>query len=64
MKKNMFLWSLLLISAIGCSNVTLPDDSTNESTDGSTDTPHDYVVKKVAKGLSGVSIAIGKVDVK
>jgi 3',5'-cyclic AMP phosphodiesterase CpdA len=39
MKKNMFLWSLLLISAIGCSNVTLPDDSTNESTDGSTDTP-------------------------
>ncbi len=32
--------------------------------DGSTDTPHDYVVKKVARGLNGVSIAIGKVDVK
>lgn len=32
--------------------------------DGTTDTPHDYVVKKVARGLNGVSIAIGKVDVK
>ena len=32
--------------------------------DGSTDTSHDYVVKKVARGLNGVSIAIGKVDVK
>lgn len=32
--------------------------------DGSTDTPHDYVVKKVARGLNGVSIAISKVDVK
>lgn len=32
--------------------------------DGSTDTPHDYVVKKVAKSLNGISIAISKVDVK
>ena len=32
--------------------------------DGTTDTPHDYVVKKVARGLNGVSIAISKVDVK
>ena len=32
--------------------------------DGSTDTPHDYVVKKVARSLNVVSIAIGKVDVK
>ena len=31
--------------------------------DGSTDTPHDYVVRRVAKSLNGVSIAIGKVDV-
>ena len=31
--------------------------------DGSTDTPHDYVVKKVAKSLNGVSIAIQKVKV-
>ena len=32
--------------------------------DGSTNTPHDYIVKKVARGLNGVSIAISKVDVK
>ena len=31
--------------------------------DGSTDTPHDYVVKKVARSLNGVSIAIRKVKV-
>ncbi len=31
---------------------------------GSTDTPHDYTVRRVARGLNGVSIAIGKVDVK
>ena len=31
--------------------------------DGSTDTPHDYVVKKIARSLNGVSIAISKVDV-
>ena len=39
---------------------TLP--SWNE--DGTTDTPHDYVVKKIARSLNGVSIAISKVDVK
>ena len=32
--------------------------------DGSTDTPHDYVVKQVARSLNGVSIAISKVNVK
>ena len=32
--------------------------------DGSTDTPHDYIVRKVASSLNGTSIAIGKVDVK
>ena len=31
--------------------------------DGSTNTPHDYVVKKVARALNGVSIAIQKVKV-
>ena len=31
--------------------------------DGSTDTPHDYVVKRVARSLNGVSIAIRKVSV-
>ena len=34
------------------------------SEDGSTDTPHDYLVRRVARSLNGVSIAIGKVDVK
>ena len=31
--------------------------------DGSTDTPHDYVVRRVARSLNGVSVAISKVDV-
>ena len=30
---------------------------------GTTATPHDYIVKRVAKSLNGVSIAIQKVDV-
>lgn len=32
--------------------------------DGSTDTPHDYIVKKVARSLNCVSIAISKVAVR
>ena len=32
--------------------------------DGSTDTPHDYIVKRVARSLNGVSIAISKVNVR
>lgn len=32
--------------------------------DGSTDTPHDYIVRRVARSLNSVLIAIGKVDVK
>lgn len=31
--------------------------------DGTTDTPHDYIVTKVAKSLNSVSIAIRKVQV-
>ena len=31
--------------------------------DGSTDTPHDYIVKKVGRSLNSVSIAISKVSV-
>lgn len=31
--------------------------------DGTTDTPHDYIVKKVAKSLNSISIAISKVNV-
>ena len=30
---------------------------------GSTTTPHDYIVKKVARSLNSVSIAVSKVDV-
>lgn len=32
--------------------------------DGSTNTPHDYIVKKIAKSLNVTSIAISKVDVR
>lgn len=32
--------------------------------DGSTDTPHDYIVKKVAPSLNSVSIAVSKVNVR
>ena len=39
---------------------TLPD--INEF--GTTDTPHDYIVKKVARSINSVSIAISKVDVR
>ena len=32
--------------------------------DGSTKTPHDYIVKQVAPSLNSVSIAVSKVDVR
>ena len=32
--------------------------------DGSTDTPHDYIVKQVATSLNSVSIAVSKVSVR
>ena len=32
--------------------------------DGSTETPHDYIVKSVAPSLNSVSIAVSKVDVR
>ena len=32
--------------------------------DGSTETPHDYIVKRVARSLNSVSIAISKVRVR
>lgn len=31
--------------------------------DGTTNTPHDYVVKQVARSINSVSIAVAKVDV-
>lgn len=33
-------------------------------TDGGTKTPHDYVVKKVARSINSVSIAVSKVTVR
>lgn len=32
--------------------------------DGTTDTPHDYIIKKVARAINSVSIAISKVNVR
>ena len=32
--------------------------------DGTTNTPHDYVVKQVARSLNSVSLAVAKVDVQ
>ena len=31
--------------------------------DGTTDTPHDYIVQRVARGLNSISIAVRKVSV-
>lgn len=39
------------------------DGSLVKDEDGNTITPHDYIVKKVAKSLNVVSIAISKVNV-
>ena len=39
-------------------------DTRPELTDGVTTTPHDYIVKKVARSLNSVSIAISKVAVR
>ena len=39
---------------------TLPDIAE----DGSTETPHDYIVKQVATSLNSVSIAVSKVSVR
>lgn len=39
---------------------TLPEIAT----DGSTTTPHDYIVKQVATSLNSVSIAVSKVNVR
>lgn len=32
-------------------------------TEGKTETPHDYVVKKIAKSLNSISVAVTKVEV-
>ena len=40
------------------------DGSLSKNSEGETDTPYDYIVKKVARSLNSVSIAIRKVDVR
>lgn len=40
------------------------DSMPDLSSDGSTETPHDYIVKKVARSLNSVSIAVSKVNVQ
>ena len=34
------------------------------NTDGTTNTPHDYIVKRVARGLNSVALAISKVNIR
>ncbi len=34
------------------------------NTDGTTDTPHDYTVKRIAKSLNSLSIAVAKVNIQ
>lgn len=40
------------------------DSMPDLSSDDSTETPHDYIVKKVARSLNSVSIAVSKVNVQ
>lgn len=40
------------------------DGSISKNSEGETDTPYDYIVKKVARSLNSVSIAIRKVNVR
>lgn len=40
------------------------DGHLEENADGTIITPHDYIVKKVARSLNSVSIAVSKVTVK
>ena len=42
----------------------LNEDGSLSITNGEVETPHDYIVKKVARGLNTVSIAISKVTVR
>lgn len=40
------------------------DGTLRKNSDGEVDTPYDYIVKKVARSLNSVSIAIRKVNVR
>ena len=49
---------------INVSSVLWIDTLPEIKTDGSTDTPYDYIVKQVAPSLNSVSIAVSKVNVR
>ena len=58
---------VIVISNVGIQinehSVLWVDNSPTINDDGTTETPYDYIVKKVARSLNSVSIAIKKVDV-
>ena len=49
--------------AIGETSILWIDTLPEIAEDGSTKTPHDYIVKQIAPSLNSVSIAVSKVDV-
>ena len=49
---------------IDASSVLWIDTLPEIKSDGSTDTPYDYIVKQVAPSLNSVSIAVSKVNVR
>jgi len=53
-----------LIGHIDANSVLWVDTLPQLKIDGSTDTPYDYVIKKIAESVNGVSIAISKVKVQ
>lgn len=51
-------------TTIDVSSVLWIDTPPEIKSDGTTDTPYDYIVKQVAPGLNSVSIAVSKVSVR
>ena len=49
---------------IGVTSILWIDTPPEIAEDGTTKTPHDYIVKQVASSLNSVSIAVSKVDVR
>jgi hypothetical protein len=49
---------------IAASSIFWIDTLPKIAEDGSTDTPHDYIVKQIATSLNSVSIAVSKVNVR
>ena len=48
---------LLMTNVLGLKDIQV-------NSDGTTNTPHDYIVKQVATSLNSVSIAVSKVNVR